>query len=55
VKQELELSENAQKVVIIVSFMRSGSSFLGEIFNNHKDAFYMYEPLHHHYDKDDLS
>lgn len=35
-----------QKAVIIVTFMRSGSTFLGEIFNVHKDAFYMFEPLH---------
>ena len=26
--------------------MRSGSSFLGEIFNNHEDAFYIFEPLY---------
>ena len=26
--------------------MRSGSTFLGEMFNNHDDAFYVFEPLH---------
>ena len=26
--------------------MRSGSTFLGELFNNHDDAFYIFEPLH---------
>ena len=26
--------------------MRSGSSFLGELFNVHRDAFYIYEPLY---------
>merc|ERR1712227_615827 len=26
--------------------MRSGSSFLGEFFNVHPEAFYMFEPLH---------
>ena len=26
-----------RKVVIILTFMRSGSTFLGEIFNNHPD------------------
>ena len=32
--------------VIIVSYKRSGSSFLGEIFNRHQDVLYLYEPLH---------
>ena len=26
--------------------MRSGSTFLGELFNNHDDAFHVFEPLH---------
>ena len=26
--------------------MRSGSTFLGELFNNHEDAFYIFEPIH---------
>ena len=30
----------------MVTFMRSGSTFLGEMFNNHDDAFYVFEPLH---------
>ncbi|XP_063289372.1 carbohydrate sulfotransferase 5-like [Pelobates fuscus] len=30
--------------VLIVSSWRSGSSFLGSIFNNHPDVFYMFEP-----------
>ncbi|XP_063289371.1 carbohydrate sulfotransferase 4-like [Pelobates fuscus] len=32
--------------VLIVSSWRSGSSFLGSIFNNHPDVFYMFEPGH---------
>ena len=28
--------------------MRSGSTFLGELFNNHDDAFYIFEPLFPH-------
>ncbi|CAH2314620.1 carbohydrate sulfotransferase 6-like [Pelobates cultripes] len=32
--------------VLIVSSWRSGSSFLGNIFNNHPDVFYMFEPGH---------
>lgn len=32
--------------IIIISSPRSGSSFLGEIFNQHSDVFYLFEPLH---------
>ncbi|XP_071980132.1 carbohydrate sulfotransferase 6-like [Engystomops pustulosus] len=32
--------------VIAVSSWRSGSSFLGQIFNHHKDVFYLFEPGH---------
>ena len=32
--------------IIIVTFMRSGSTFLGELFNVHKATFYMFAPLH---------
>ncbi|CAH3165965.1 unnamed protein product, partial [Porites lobata] len=31
--------------VIIVSEPRSGSSFLGQIFNQHPNVFYLFEPL----------
>ena len=31
--------------VLIVAYMRSGSSFVGQIFNQHPDVFYIYEPL----------
>lgn len=31
--------------VLIVTSGRSGSSFLGEIFNNHPDVMYYYEPI----------
>ncbi|XP_078704031.1 carbohydrate sulfotransferase 3-like [Branchiostoma floridae x Branchiostoma belcheri] len=31
--------------VLIVTQMRSGSSFVGELFNQHPDVFYVYEPL----------
>ena len=31
--------------VIIMSFPRSGSSFLGDIFNQHPDVFYLFEPV----------
>ncbi|KAM4608221.1 carbohydrate sulfotransferase 6-like [Discoglossus pictus] len=32
--------------ILIISSWRSGSSFLGEIFNHHPDVFYMFEPGH---------
>ena len=31
--------------LILLTYMRSGSSFAGEIFNNHPEVFYVYEPL----------
>jgi len=33
------------KVVIIFTNHRSGSSFFGELFNQHEDVFYSFEPL----------
>ncbi|XP_012559578.1 carbohydrate sulfotransferase 1 [Hydra vulgaris] len=39
-KQEYE-----KRTILITSLPRSGSSFLGEIFNRQKDVFYFYEPL----------
>ena len=31
--------------IVIMSFPRSGSSFLGDIFNHHPGVFYLFEPL----------
>ena len=31
--------------IMLMSFPRSGSSFLGEIFNHHPSVFYLFEPL----------
>ena len=36
---------NIQKVFIWTGVGRSGSTFLGELFNNHRDVIYYYEPL----------
>ena len=30
---------NLRKIIMVVTFMRSGSSFLGEFFNNHPGIF----------------
>ena len=38
-------STKSRRNVIIVSHGRSGSSFVGDIFNHHPFVFYMYEPL----------
>ena len=38
------MSKNTTRV-LIMTHHRSGSSFTGELFNQHPDAFYMYEPL----------
>ena len=32
--------------VLILAQPRTGSSFLGQLFNQHPDVFYLYEPLH---------
>ncbi|XP_073417252.1 carbohydrate sulfotransferase 4-like [Dendrobates tinctorius] len=32
--------------ILIVSSWRSGSSFIGQIFNHHPDVFYLFEPGH---------
>ncbi|CBY11281.1 unnamed protein product [Oikopleura dioica] len=51
--EDLKTDENEtlpkRKVILIFTFMRSGSTFLGELFNNHEDAFYIFEPLHPFY------
>ena len=38
-----------KKVIIVTTFMRSGSTFLGELFNLHPSTFYQFEPLHPFY------
>lgn len=41
-----ELRVEMRTKTLISSIPRSGSSFLGELFNLHDDVFYLYEPLH---------
>ncbi|MCI4379109.1 hypothetical protein PGIGA_G00224270 [Pangasianodon gigas] len=38
---------SARKHIHLFSQTRSGSSFAGQLFNQHPDIFYMYEPLYH--------
>ncbi len=33
------------KQVILLSYNRCGSTFMGQIFNRNPQAFYMYEPI----------
>ncbi|XP_076093192.1 carbohydrate sulfotransferase 1-like [Mytilus galloprovincialis] len=43
---ELKLpSKKSVTQVLLIGQMRSGSSFTGELFNQHPEAFYMFEPL----------
>ncbi|XP_019622882.1 PREDICTED: carbohydrate sulfotransferase 1-like [Branchiostoma belcheri] len=45
------LTGGKRTAVIIMTRMRSGSTFVGEIFNQHPEAFYVFEPiwaLEHH-------
>ncbi|PIK57097.1 putative carbohydrate sulfotransferase 1-like [Apostichopus japonicus] len=43
---EPEQTKQVKRVaIVIVSSKRSGSSFLGDIFNHHPSIFYIYEPL----------
>ncbi|XP_077340870.1 carbohydrate sulfotransferase 6-like isoform X2 [Lithobates pipiens] len=42
----LPAPKNKQVHLLIVSSWRSGSSFLGQIFNHHNDVFYLFEPGH---------
>lgn len=40
------LNTGGQISVAIAAYMRTGSTFFGEAFNNHADVFYIDEPLH---------
>ena len=44
--QPTEQEYSKQKVIIVTTFMRSGSTFVGELFNLHSEVFYQFEPLH---------
>ncbi|MGH0170039.1 UNVERIFIED_CONTAM: hypothetical protein FKN15_064377 [Acipenser sinensis] len=33
--------------ILILATTRSGSSFIGQLFNQHSDVFYLFEPLYH--------
>ena len=39
------VTEGHIQKVILATYFRGGSTFLGEMLNNNPDAFYMFEPL----------
>ena len=41
-----ERVNSTTSVVIVFSYMRSGSTFIGELFKQNDELFYIYEPLH---------
>ena len=43
--QELQTSPKRHKKILLFTYMRGGSTFLGSIFQNHPEAFYWYESL----------
>ena len=43
-----KIDDNHVKNVLIVTSVRSGSSFLGELLNQYPGTFFYFEPLHYH-------
>lgn len=39
--------QQGRKHILILATARSGSSFLGQLFNQNSDVFYLFEPLYH--------
>ncbi|XP_005103643.1 carbohydrate sulfotransferase 6 [Aplysia californica] len=46
--------QNRRKKVIVMSYMRSGSTFTGDLFQFSPDVFYFYEPLLYMSDMDEV-
>ncbi|XP_076455611.1 carbohydrate sulfotransferase 1-like [Babylonia areolata] len=42
---EVSTKSDIQAKVIIVTYMRSGSSFTGDLFSHNRKTFYVFEPL----------
>jgi hypothetical protein len=43
--QFVSFDENKPKSLVILTYQRSGSSFIGDIFSHNPEAFYLFEPL----------
>ncbi|XP_041851914.1 carbohydrate sulfotransferase 1-like isoform X2 [Melanotaenia boesemani] len=41
------LNTNRRTNILILATTRSGSSFVGQLFNQHPEVFYLFEPLYH--------
>ncbi|XP_064613055.1 carbohydrate sulfotransferase 1-like [Liolophura sinensis] len=46
-----ESSYGGARMVLILAYMRGGSSFTGKLFDSNKEAFYVFEPLYHIYER----
>ncbi|CBY37415.1 unnamed protein product [Oikopleura dioica] len=44
-ESEIEDKRLSKSTVVLFTYYRSGSTFTGELFNQHKDVFYLFEPL----------
>nr|XP_039267711.1 carbohydrate sulfotransferase 1-like [Styela clava] len=42
---EDQMPKKKMRAVVIVASYRTGSSFIGQLFNQHPDVFYLFEPL----------
>jgi len=42
---QVEEKRRSKSTVVLFTYYRSGSTFTGELFNQHKDVFYLFEPL----------
>uniref|UniRef100_A0A8C5WFT7 Sulfotransferase n=1 Tax=Leptobrachium leishanense TaxID=445787 RepID=A0A8C5WFT7_9ANUR len=45
--QSLNSNLSRKTHILILATTRSGSSFVGQLFNQHSDVFYLFEPLYH--------
>nr|CAB3230882.1 carbohydrate sulfotransferase 3 [Phallusia mammillata] len=43
--EEVPKASNQREALLILTSMRTGSSFTGQFFNQHPDVFYIFEPL----------
>eukprot|EP00914_Ancora_sagittata_P000875 GHVO01002308.1.p1 GENE.GHVO01002308.1~~GHVO01002308.1.p1 ORF type:complete len:409 (-),score=15.48 GHVO01002308.1:104-1330(-) len=49
VRETVTEDPNLPKMALVVTYQRCGSSFFGELFDENKDAFYVYEPVDAYY------
>ena len=44
-QEKIDDTNRSQTKVLLITAHRSGSTFLGELFNQNKNVFYLFEPL----------